>query len=73
MRPFGTPFMHNYATCMPVSKLHSTIDCFNSTFAATPPVFITSSLWSTDTWLEVGQLPGHKLTVIQMEFSHDDQ
>lgn len=30
-------------------------------------------MWDTKTWKQVAEAPGHKLTVIQLEFSHDDQ
>eukprot|EP00743_Colponemidia_sp_Colp-15_P000855 GILK01000943.1.p1 GENE.GILK01000943.1~~GILK01000943.1.p1 ORF type:complete len:632 (-),score=154.96 GILK01000943.1:158-1855(-) len=30
-------------------------------------------LWETDKWKQVATLPGHTLTVVQMEFSHNDR
>jgi elongator complex protein 2 len=39
---------------------------------ATKPEHAAIRAWSVATWTELYQLPGHALSVTQMEFSHDD-
>lgn len=46
---------------------------FASSCKATQPEHAMIRIWSTREWRELYSLPGHKLTVTQLSFSHNDQ